>query len=131
MQGDLAITQAVFWLARSPYSSALEEEADRLGASYMHATGYSIFQSVRMWETQVSRFASSDSTEGDGGLLGGLLEVAVGEIDNLISSHPNAGRRACQLEQVAHDRFEEEPLERVYVGQTNLQRQEPMADKTY
>lgn len=132
LSGDEAIAQALIWMARSPYSSALEEEADRLGGGYLHSTGYSLFQSVKMWEAQNSRSSSSSSSsEGEGGLLGDLVDIAIGELENLVVTHPNAARRACLLEQVAYDRFKDDHKKTVYVGRTNLQRQEPMSRKTY
>ena len=132
---DDEVSQGLVYLAQMPYSSSLEEEADRVGATYAHRAGYSVFQAVALWRSQEgssggSTGAPANPAESDDP-LGALLEVAVGELEHLMATHPDAGRRACLLEQKAYDLFQEEPRETVYVGVANLRNKTPMADRIY
>jgi Zn-dependent protease with chaperone function len=157
---DDEVSQGLIFMAQMPYSSALEEESDREGARYLHQAGYSVFQAVSMWRARAAE-APADSSGGgaapdlsdlglgdlglgdiDLGDLGGggegsedplaeLLEVALGELEHLMSTHPDAGRRACLLEQQAFDLFAEQPRESVYIGQRNLAQRTPMADRRF
>ena len=132
---DDEVSQGLIFLAQMPYSSALEEEADREGATYAHKAGYSVFQSVALWREQERRSGGGSTgaaapSESDDP-LGALLGVAIGELEHLMSTHPNAGRRACLLEQEAYDLFQQEPKESVYVGTTNLRERTPMAERVY
>jgi hypothetical protein len=132
---DDEVSQGLVYMAQMPYSSALEEESDRVGATYAHRAGYSVFQSVALWREQerlseVPAGGTAAPTQSDDP-LGALLEVAVGELEHLMSTHPNSGRRACLLEQKAYDLFQEEPRETVYVGNANLRNKTPMADRKY
>lgn len=134
---DDEVSQGLMYMAQMPYSSALEEESDIEGAEYAHRAGYSVFQSVALWRQQEQQ--SGGSSGGTGATiptdsedpLGALLEVAVGELEHLMSTHPNAGRRACLLEQKAYDLFREEPKESVYVGTSNLRNRTPMSERRY
>ena len=127
------VTKMLVLLARTPYTSALEEEADRLGAAFLHNVGYSIFRAVGLWERQSESDGSdpSGSSSGTGNPLEDLLDIAVTELENLTVSHPNAARRACLLKQVAREQFEELPHKEVYVGKANLRRQTPMSENLY
>ncbi len=132
---DDEVAQGLVWLAQTPYSSALEEESDRDGANYVHAAGYSVPQAVAMWRAREREEGSSPAPGGSGSAggdpLGILVDIAVGELEHLISTHPNAGRRACLLEQKAYDLFSEQPRDAVYVGRENLRRKQPMADRVF
>ncbi|MFT4979012.1 MAG: hypothetical protein ACI8S6_004922 [Myxococcota bacterium] len=116
---DSVVSQVALSLARMPYSSKLEEEADREGAALMGKVDYSLFQAVTLWE---ERAAEQPESEG-GGLLGGL--------EALLSSHPEPARRACLLRQLTYDHYQDRPGSLAYVGTTNLVRQIPQSEKRY
>ncbi|MEL6257624.1 MAG: M48 family metallopeptidase [Pseudomonadota bacterium] len=61
-----------------PYSRRHELEADRLGVDYMHAGGYDVSQSIRLWELMDAQSAGQRPPE-------------------WMSTHPNPGRRADEL----------------------------------
>ena len=88
-----------------------------------------------MWRARAREEGSSPSPGGSGSSggdpLGILVDIAVGELEHLVSTHPNAGRRACLLEQKAYDLFSEKPRDAVYVGRENLRRRQPMADRVF
>ena len=115
--------QLAMSVAKMPYSSAVEGEADALGAGMMHRSGYSVIQSVRMWE----RLGASSSPSPSGGWLNEMLS----EVDNLLASHPDDAKRACTLKQVAYDLHRARPLRRSYIGQTNWRRKVSMGQRAY
>jgi hypothetical protein len=117
-----------------PFSSKQEEEADRVGAGMLHKAGYSAFQAVVMWEEVADRTGSSSvvpEEEMPEGMLGEVLKVGLGEIQNIVSSHPDSDRRACLLKQVAFDLYEDDPLETAYRGESNWENQKPFTEKEY
>ncbi len=63
-----------------PYSRRHELEADKLGVDYMHAGGYQVRESVRLWELMDQNSAGQRPPE-------------------FMSTHPDPGRRAAELVQ--------------------------------
>ena len=61
-----------------PYSRNHELEADKLGVDYMHAAGYKVGESVRLWELMDSKSAGQRPPE-------------------FMSTHPDPKRRAAEL----------------------------------
>jgi predicted Zn-dependent protease len=125
-ESDFANQLAVY-IAKMPYSSALESEADTLGVGLIHQAGYSVFQSVRMWETVAGPQKSSQS---EGGFYGALNTV-LSEVDNLIASHPDDRKRACALKQEVYDLYKRRPMRRAYVGTTNWRQKVAMGRRVY
>lgn len=126
---DDLIGRSLIMMAQTPYSSGLEEEADRLGAALMHRARYSVFQAVALW-AQVAKDgpsaapAASDDSDPFAALAGAVLQ----EFNDLVASHPAPARRSCKLKQQAYDLFQEQGVEQVYVGATNLKRSVAMKD---
>ncbi|HEY7799884.1 MAG TPA: M48 family metalloprotease, partial [Hyphomonadaceae bacterium] len=60
-----------------PFSRSNESEADRLGVEYMHAAGFDVKQSVRLWE-KMAAAQTNRATE-------------------WMSTHPDPNRRAQEL----------------------------------
>ena len=128
------MAQILVGVGSLPFSSKQEEEADREGARLMHAVGYSVFQSVQMWEDVAERTGSgslADEVEVPEGLAGELLKVGLGELENVLSTHPNSAQRACLLKQRAHALYQEQPLQSAYVGQTNWKDLKPLSEAEY
>lgn len=61
-----------------PFSRRHETESDKLGADYMHAAGYDVMQSVRLWELMDARSAGQRPPE-------------------FMSTHPDPANRAQDL----------------------------------
>ncbi len=61
-----------------PYSRNHELEADKLGVDYMHAAGYKVGESVRLWELMDSKSSGQRPPE-------------------FMSTHPDPKRRAAEL----------------------------------
>lgn len=127
---DMVVAQMLAHLAGRSYSSTLEEEADRQGAAMMHAAGYSVFQAVTLWSERESTTAAVPSVS-FGGLLGAVADVALTEVNNALSTHPDAAKRACTLQQVAHDLYQSDPRGVAYVGRTNWTQRIPMQQRVY
>lgn len=124
MAEDDEISQFLVHLARIPYSAAQESSADAYGGRALHAAGYSIFQSVVVWDERAKE-APARRTNGD------LAEIFLGELENLLQTHPDADARACQFRQLAHDLYRDEPRSEAYVGKTNRRDLTPMSMRTY
>jgi len=123
LSSDDIVGQALVQFAQTPYSSNLEESSDKLGAGFAHASGYSVFQAVALWEDRDKKpNRRSGGAGAPGGFLGEILEEVASEISHVVSSHPDPGRRACFLRQVAHDLYRDDPMNRAYVGRTNWER---------
>ena len=125
-ESDFANQLAVY-VAKMPYSSALEGEADALGVGLMHQAGYSAFQSVRMWETLAGPQTASASESG----FYGALNTVLSEVDNLIASHPDDRKRACALKQEVYDLYKRRPMRRAYIGTTNWRQKVAMGRRVY
>jgi Zn-dependent protease with chaperone function len=131
------ISQILVGVGTLPFSSKQEEEADRVGAGMMHQSGYSVFQSVEMWEEVATRYSSESSAPAgieipDGlPIPGGILERGLDELENLLTTHPDSELRACRLKQVAKTLYDEAPLQRAYVGETNWRRRVPFGKTEY
>lgn len=131
---DEAIVQLLIALARIPYTATQEEASDAWGAEAMHGAGYSVFQSVSMWEFVTSLRADerpAHARPGPDDPLGQLAEAALGELHNLTVTHPAPRRRACLLKQRARALYAEWPRDAAYVGATNLARRVPMSTRVY
>lgn len=120
------MAQLLVHLARTPYSSPQEEDADVYGGRALHAIGYSIFQSVDLWNARVD-----DQPAGSGSSGGALVDVFLGELENIVQTHPDSAARACRLEQLAYELYREEPLDVAYVGKTNKRTRVPATQQTY
>jgi predicted Zn-dependent protease len=116
---DNVLSHVAMSLARMPYSSKLEEEADREGVLLMGAVDYSLFQAVSLWEDRAAEQPAAKNR--------GLL----GELEALLSSHPEPERRACLLRQQTYDHYQRHPNALAYVGTTNLTRQIPQSEERY
>ena len=130
---DLLMAQVIAHLMSRPYSSVIEQEADRHGAHLMHAAGYSVFQAVELWQAQGDTVEPTQSTPAlpSGGLFGAMAELALSEMNNLLTTHPDAAKRACHLQQVAFELYQSEPRPTSYVGRSNWRQQHSMLQKVY
>ena len=68
-----------------PYSRQSELEADRAGVDYMHAAGFDVTQSVRLWELMDAKSSGQRPPE-------------------FMSTHPDPKRRAAELIQYINAR---------------------------
>jgi Zn-dependent protease with chaperone function len=121
--------QALAALARLPYSTVQEETADRYGAGAMHAVGYSVFQAVALWDDRAAEQPRAPKARPADPFR--ILDMAVGELENLTVTHPDPARRACLLRRAAHDLYASDPRETAYVGKTNLGRRVPMSEAQF
>lgn len=128
---DDAATRMLVMLARLPYSTAFEENADHFGAEAMHQAGYSVFQAVAMWDKVARDAGDVNPKRKPQDPLEQLAEAAMDELKNLGASHPAPARRACLLRQTADELFTASPRDEVYVGTTNLSRKVPMTERVY
>jgi hypothetical protein len=119
--------QMAMFIAKLPYSSALEGEADALGLRFLHAAGYSPFQSVRMWEERAGPAKKEPNATG----WEATLNMVLAEAENLISSHPNNAKRACALKQEVYDLIREDGAGQSYVGTTNWREKVPKGRRVY
>ena len=119
-------TEFLLRMARSPYSSVLEEEADDVGAELLHEVGYSVFQSVAVWENRLGKPGSSQDRAPEN-----ILDTIKLELEGLKQTHPNEARRACRLRQKAYDLYAKDPLTRPYVGKKNWRMRKALSERVY
>ena len=106
------------------YSSKRESESDALGVELMHKAGYSVFQSVRLWE----KIAKSQPPLPP---ANNKFEEYFAKFAKLFASHPNPRRRACLLKQQSYDLYQRNPLAEPYIGKRNWQAQKAKSEKRY
>lgn len=118
----LVVAQRVITL---PYSSELEDEADRYAYERMTAMGYSPMQFETLWwnwEEPAQARPQRPAT------LEGMLE---GELDTLLQSHSAPAERACAINRlIAQDRAQHAGR-RFYVGASNLRNLTPATVRRY
>ena len=126
---DDQIAQLAVFLARMPYSSKVEEEADRVGAELIHKVGYSVFQAVEFFASLPTSTKKTNSTIDD--LLTLDVDVIADELEALFSTHPDSRKRACLFKQKAFELHQMQSVDPSYVGSTNFRQKIPMSDKKY
>jgi len=119
-------TEFLLRMARSPYSSVLEAEADDIGADLLHEVGYSVFQSVAVWENRLGKPGVPRRKAPEN-----ILDTIKAELDGLKQTHPNEAKRACELRQKAYDLYQRDPLKRPYVGKKNWRMKKAMSERVY
>ena len=107
--GDVGFLAVAF--TRSLFSSAQELDADAFGMRAAHLAGYDVTEGVRLWESQID----SPSQRADG-RQNRLLDV-LGELTNIVSSHPDARARACYNTEHHNELQAEAPVRKGYVGE--------------
>ncbi len=107
--GDVGFLAVAF--TRSLFSSAQELDADDFGMRAAHYAGYDVTEGVRLWESQIDQ-----PVQRSDGRQNRLLDV-LGELGNIVSSHPDARARACYNTEHFNALQAEEPLRSGYVGE--------------
>lgn len=118
---DDMLLRALGAFARVPYQATDEEEADRAGAALMDGVGYSVIQAVGLWDARVAESRKKPTVKAEDP-LGVLAQAALGELENLLATHPAPARRACLLRQQAYDLYHPRTDASPYVGTSNLLR---------
>jgi len=106
----------VLTLARGPFSSNQEDEADENATRILHNAQYDPDQFVEMWKTwdklQPKRGEAND-------------DIFSRELKNLMQSHSPPRKRACTVLRSAQDIMPESPFSDFYVGRENFERRVP------
>lgn len=102
--------------ARHPYSSRQEADADRRGLELAYSFGYSPYQIVKFWESDIDGTAPPPKQE-EG--LFGVIDRVGDEIGNVLSTHPKNQKRSCLLKNHIVKLQSKYPMETVYVGEWN------------
>ena len=105
----------ILTLARGPFSSNQEDEADENATGILHNAQYDPDQFVEMWKTwdklQPRRVPDDD--------------FFTRELENLLQSHSPPKKRACTVLRRTQDLMETTPFDRFYIGRTNFERRVP------
>ena len=112
-------------LAQQPYSSELEDEADRYSVERMLQVGYSPLQMALMWDRWAARDGSNTAPARS------PEEVLIGVLEEVVQSHSNSEVRACNVRNEIRDGLSETDRERFYVGTTNLRREVAAGEQLY
>jgi len=118
---DDMLLRALGAFARVPYQATDEEEADRAGATLMDGVGYSVIQAVVLWDARVAESPKKPTVKAEDPLAV-LAQAALGELENLLATHPAPARRACLLRQQSYDLYHARADANPYVGTSNLLR---------
>ncbi|MBH23967.1 MAG: hypothetical protein CMH57_05860 [Myxococcales bacterium] len=119
--GAQGIAQAAIYFARHPFSSNQEAESDENGVKLMYWAQYSPEEAVALWKLW-ARQQKSDKNAND---------PISKELENLLRSHPDPRRRACDLMKHANAVMANGQFERFYVGETNLRKRKARTQRQY
>jgi predicted Zn-dependent protease len=108
LSGDVGFL--VLALSRSLFSSAQELDSDAFGMRAAHLAGYDVSEGVTLWESQIDKPGRADGRQNR------LLDL-LGELGNIVSSHPDARARACYNTEHHNALNEEVPQRDGYVGE--------------
>jgi len=113
----------------NPYSGRQEADADRRGVDLIYSFGYSPYQVVSFWQGMSASGKNSGKRSRSKSSIGNSLGNVFEEVDNVLRSHPPAGKRSCLLKNYIIDLNDQHPLKRVYVGKWNYKNKVTMFDK--
>ena len=102
-------------LSRGLYSVEREAESDAYGAEKIHSLGYSTFQSVELWESQIKN-VDREEQEPDQNIIGTIFKEVFENGQELFASHPGASVRACRLKRLTYSLYRDSYLENPYKG---------------
>ena len=105
--GDSEIEEAVISMARHPFTSKQEEEADKYAVKFLIGAEYSPKQFVTMWQA----WGKLDKEKKGNNRL-------FDELEEILQTHPASGQRACAAMKVTMEQKDPE-IDRYYVGTTN------------
>lgn len=116
-EGEGLATIAVA-LARWPFSSNQEDQADEFAAATLYRSQYAPNEFARMWQTWAeTRGGKTDGRTKD------VLSALDAELGNVLETHPSYRDRACNVRRrTLQARKETRGTKHFYVGSTNLER---------
>lgn len=121
---------AALYYARHPFSSNQEAESDENGVRIGYMAQYSPKEAVNLWKLWArQREPKREATKGGGSDNAG--DILTRELENLLSSHPPAKRRACAIMQHTNDLIAKDRFDRFYVGTTNLSQRTPRIEEQH
>ncbi len=112
--------QVVVGMARHPFSTKQEDEADAYAVKFLMAADYSPKEFVTMWQAW-------DKLDKE---RPGSKDPIGSELDELFRTHSRPSRRACNAMKVAMAN-KDPVVERYYVGATNYKKKEARARQQY
>ncbi len=111
----------VLTLARGPFSSNQEDEADINATDLMALAQYAPSEFVNLW---IAWDALQPATpDGD--------DLLTRELDNLLRSHSPPRARACNVLRRTQEIIQQTPFDRFTVGQTNFDQRTPRTRKQF
>ncbi len=118
--GDASeIGQVIIAMARHPFTSRQEDEADEYAVKFLIGARYSPKQFVTMWQT----WSALDKERSDGNPI-------ADELDALLRTHSRSSKRACNAMKVAMA-SKDPRVSRYYVGRTNFKERKPRSEQQY
>lgn len=108
-------------MARHPFSTKQEDEADQFAVKFLMSAEYSPKQFVTMWQT----WDSLDSKRKKPG-----NDPITDELEELLNTHSHPARRACNAMRVVMAN-KPKAVSRYYVGTTNYREKQVRARKQY
>ncbi len=115
------VAQVAVALARHPFSSVQEDEADANAVRMMTWAQYSPGEFASMWERWAKAEAKVEASRR--GEQGGKKDPIQEELEGLLRSHSPAKKRACNARVVGGEVLEQVRFDRFYVGETNYREQ--------
>ncbi len=113
------IEEVAIDMARHPFTSKQEEEADRYAVRFLIHAQYSPKQFVSMWQA----WARLEKEKPERDVLGSVL-------DEVLRTHPLSSLRACQAMKITMTELDPS-VDRYYVGATNYAQKTPRATKQF
>lgn len=120
--GAQGLAQAAIYFARHPFSSNQEAESDENGVKMMYWAQYSPKEAVALWMLWGEQQRKPQK--------GGEDPISK-ELENLLRSHPDPRRRACDLMKHVNTLMTEDHFSRFYVGQTNFKKRKARIQRQY
>lgn len=132
MQNKMSFVAAK--MIEHPFHARTEAEADRRALELIYSFGYSPYQFIRIWESDIygesSRNKKNERGGGENrGLFGDIVGQVLEEVETVVSSHPNYDKRACLLRNHIVKLQEKYGYDPVYVGAWNYKNKMPMFNK--
>lgn len=109
-------------MARHPFSTTQEDEADSYAVKFLIAAEYSPKQFVDMWRTWDSMEKQRPTS--------GSKDPLSGELEDLFRTHSAPARRACNAMRVTNSNLEGK-ASRFYVGTSNYRQKQTRARQQY
>ncbi len=123
----------VIQLIQEPFNAGCEREADALGTTFCYNADYSVYQIVELWKKMDKEFFQIEQEDigekidigeeidvgEEIGVFADMFNMMLSELDNMFSTHPYPRVRACYLMELTIKLQEENPKEKLYVGDRN------------